>query len=252
MGARAIRPEKAWQVGRLIQWALRPLARPAQEAEYQELVTLYFDDPTFRSTVRETADGLGLLVLDVSEHGLVLAPREESVFAFKPADFRPGAARAEDRLLDGLAQIAIAATVFPCARDLDEDPDLVRAPVTVEEVEAQLRGLCERLAELARSEPDPQASDEERGLVEAWRIYQRRQEILDTKDDRQAARATRRIIERGLDRLRDFGCFTETRQGDERAWQPARRYHTLVQQFAATRVHEIVREVVNRGRGGPG
>jgi len=243
------RPEKTWQVGRLLQWGLKPLARPAQEAEYQELVNLYFDDPVFRSALRETADGLGLVVLEVSEHGLVLAPREDSVFAFKPADFRPGATRVEDRMLDGLVQLAVASSVFPRARDLDDDPDLVRPPVTVEEVEGQLRSLCERLAERARSEPDPQASDEERGLIEAWRVYQRRQEILDTKDDRQAARATRRIIERSLDRLREFGCFTETRQGDERAWQPTRRYHTLVQQFAATRIHEIVRETVEREAG---
>lgn len=246
------RPENGWQVGRLIQWGLRPLSRPAQEPEYQELVTLYFDDPAFRSAVRETGDGLGLVILDVSEHGLVLAPRDESVFAFKPADFRPGAARVEDRMLDGLVQLAIACTVFPRARDLDEDPDLVRPPVTVEEVEAQLRGVCERLAERARGDPDPQATDEARGLIEAWRVYQRRQEILDTKDDRQAARATRRIIERGLDRLREFGCFTETRQGSERAWQATRRYHTLVQQFAATRIHEIVRDIVERAGGGAG
>jgi hypothetical protein len=112
------RPEKAWQVGRLIQWGLQPLARPAQEPEYHELATMYFDDPAFCTTVQATADGLGLLVLDVSEHCLVLAPREDSAFQFKPADFRPGTTRAEDRLLDGLVQVAIAATVFPRARDL--------------------------------------------------------------------------------------------------------------------------------------
>jgi hypothetical protein len=79
---------------------------------------MYFDDPAFCTTVQATADGLGLLVLDVSEHCLVLAPREDSAFQFKPADFRPGTTRAEDRLLDGLVQVAIAATVFPRARDL--------------------------------------------------------------------------------------------------------------------------------------
>ena len=53
------RREYAWHAGRLIQWGLRPLARPAQEAEYRELVERYYDDGALRTTVRELADGLG-------------------------------------------------------------------------------------------------------------------------------------------------------------------------------------------------
>jgi hypothetical protein len=231
-----------WYAGRLVQWGLRPLARPAQEAEYRELVERYFDDSVFRATVRELADGLGLHVLDVSEHGVVLAPQEESIFALRPADFRPGSSKADDRLLDGLAQIAIAATVFPRARDLDEDPDIVRAPVTVDEVEAQLRQLCERLAEEARGGPDPNASDETRGLIEAWRVYLQRLDTMETRDSRKAIRATRRVIEYSLERLRDFGCFTQVRQGDAQVWQPTRRYQVMVQQIAGTTLFRLVRE----------
>ncbi|NVJ18862.1 hypothetical protein [Myxococcus sp. AM010] len=111
--------DSVWHAGRLVQWGLRPLARPAQEAEYRELVEHYFDDSAFRTTVRELADGLGLHVLDVSEHGVVLAPMDDSIFALKPADFRPGSSKVDDRLLDGLAQIAIAATVFPVSVKVD-------------------------------------------------------------------------------------------------------------------------------------
>lgn len=116
--------DPVWHAGRLVQWGLRPLARPAQEADYRDLVERYFDDGAFRTTVRELADGLGLHVLDVSEHGVVLAPHDDSIFALKPADFRGGSSKVDDRLLDGLAQVAIAATVFPRAGDLDEDPDI--------------------------------------------------------------------------------------------------------------------------------
>jgi len=234
-----------WQAGRLVQWGLRPLARPAQEAEYRELVERYFDDVAFRTTVRSLADGLGLHVLDVSEHGVVLAPQDESIFALKPADFRAGSSKVDDRLLDGLAQVAIAATVFPRARDLDENPDIVRAPVTVDEVEAQLRRLCERLSEEARGTPDPRAGDEHRGLVEAWRVYMQRLDSIETRDSRKAMRATRRIIEYSLDRLREFGCFTQVRQGSEPAWQPTRRYQVMVQQLAGTTLFQLVRETLD-------
>lgn len=244
--------DPVWHAGRLVQWGLRPLARPVQEAEYRELVERYFDDGAFRATVRELADGLGLHVLDVSEHGIVLAPQADSTFALRPADFRSGSSKVDDRLLDGLAQIAIAATVFPRARDLDEDPDIVRSPVTVDEVEAQLRQLCERFSEEARGAPDPNADDERRGLVEAWRVYMQRLETMETRDSRKAMRATRRIIEYALDRLREFGCFTQVRQGAEIAWQPTRRYQVMVQQLAGTTLFQLVREALDAPSSPPG
>ncbi len=237
--------DPVWHAGRLVQWGLRPLARPAQEDEYRELVERYFDDGGFRTTVREVADGLGLHVLDVSEHGLVLAPQDDSIFALKPADFRPASSKVDDRLLDGLAQVAIASTVFPRARDLDEDPDIVRAPVTVDEVEAQLRQMCERLSEEARGAPDPNAADERHGLIEAWRVYMQRLDTMETRDSRRAMRATRRIIEYSLDRLREFGCFTQVRLGSETSWQPTRRYQVMVQQLAGTALFQLVREALD-------
>lgn len=238
--------EMAAQAGRLIQWALRPLARPAQEAEYQHLVARYHDSTEFRDLVRGVADGLGLLLVDVSDHGVVLVPQQDSIFALKPADFRPGASKVDDRLLDGLAQVAIAATVFPRARDLDEDSDIVRPPVTVDEVDALLRRLCERLSEQARAEPDPDASDEQRGLTEAWRLYLQRLEALETKDARKAMRATRRVLEYSLDRLREFGCFTQVRQGQDDAWQPTRRYQVMVKEFSASALFQLVQTALQQ------
>jgi hypothetical protein len=238
-----------WHAARLIQWGLRPLARPAQEPEYQELVDRYLDDTPFRAMVRDVADGLGVELLDVSNHGIVLAPQHESVFALPPGDFR-ASSKVDDRLMDGLAQVAIAATVFPRARDLDEDLDIVRAPVTIEEVDAHLRTLCERLAEEARGMPDPDASDEKRGLIEAWRVYMQRVDTLETRDARQAMRATRRVIEYSLERLREFGCFTQVAQNGERAWQPTRRYQVMVQQLAGTTLFQLVREAADRPESG--
>jgi hypothetical protein len=244
--------ERSWQVGRLIQWGLRTTARPVQDAEYQELINLYFDDLSFRSSVREVADGLGLIVVDASEHGIILAPSDNSIFGLKAADFRPGSSKAEDRMLDGLVQIAIATTIFPKARDLDEDPNLARPPVTIEEVENNLRSICKKLEEEAREVPDPQTSDEKRGIIESWRVYQRRLETMETKDERKARRATRRVIEFGLERLREFGCFTSLRTNDGTVWQPTRRYQVLVQQLAATRLYEFLQQVLeqNHSQGG--
>jgi hypothetical protein len=126
-----------------VQWGLRSKARPVQEPEYRDLIQRYFDSTEFRTLVRQTADGLGLRVLDAHEHGLFLSPMPDSVFALRPADFRPGRSSAEDRLLVGIIQVAIAATIFPRQRDLDEAAQVARQPATVDEIDGNVRSICD-------------------------------------------------------------------------------------------------------------
>ena len=68
----------------LVGWGLRVNKRPALEPGYRELVRRYLEEPLFRETVRELAGGLGLHVLDVSEHGVALGPAEGSVLLCVP------------------------------------------------------------------------------------------------------------------------------------------------------------------------
>jgi hypothetical protein len=229
---------------RLVGWGLRSGARPAQEPEYADLVSRYRDRSDFRESVRAAADALDLEVLDVSSHGIVLGPRPESVFSLKPADFLGGAMTADDRLLTGLIQVAVAAHLYPRAIDLEETPDLERRPVTVAAIDDGLRELCGRLAERSRTEPDPAADEELSGLYEAWRVYQARVPVKETADDRRPRTTTRRMIERILDRLCDFGCFQRQMQGDEAVYRPTRRYQIQVQHFAADAVFTHVRAVL--------
>lgn len=237
--------ERTRDAARLVQWGLRVRARPAQEPEYKRLVDLYHDDPHFRSAVRAVADGLGIALVDVGDYGAILAPQDDSVFALRGADFRPASSSVEDRLLDGLIQLAIAATVFPTPRDLEDDPAIARPPVTVSEIEGNLRALCERLAEAARDQPDPIAGHD--GFEEAWRVYHRRLGALETKDGSSARRSTRRLVETNLERLRDHGGFTRDTRGDEASYQPTYRYQAQVRELAANEALRRVRDVLGRG-----
>jgi hypothetical protein len=233
---------------RLVQWGLRVRARPAQEPDYKRLVDLYHDDPGFRNAVRAVADGLGLVLVDVGDYGAIVAPLDDSVFALRGAEFRPTSTSVEDRLLDGLIQLAIAATVFPSSRDLEEDPAIARPPVTVGEIEDSLRALCERLAEASKDQPDPIQGHE--GFEEAWRVYARRLDAMETKDGSSARRTTRRLIETNLEKLREHGGFVRDRTGDEGSYQPTYRYQALVRELAANDALRRVREVLSRD-GGP-
>jgi len=240
----------AFDAGRLIAWGLDAKARPAQEPEYQTLVERYWDQSEFRSLVQGVARGLGLAIKDAGEHGLVFGPEDGSVFAFRPADYRPTSSSADDRLLDGLAQIAIAATIFPRARDLDEDPAIARPPTSVDEIEETLRRICERIEEQHRGQPDPPASDEELGLFEAWRVYQRRLAAMETRDDRRSRRTTRAVIRYALEQLREFGCFLKDERNGAETYQPTYKYQVLVKELAATRAFEAVQKALLAGAQG--
>lgn len=237
--------DAAWKAGRLIQWGLQPRVRPGAEPEYGELIELYRNRSEFRRLVDEVADGLGLFVLDVSDHGIVLSPHEDSLFRLRAAEYRPSSSRVEDRLLDGLVHLAIATVIFPRPGDLEDDVDRPRPPVTVTEVEEHLRSLCEALAEAHRDAPDPEKGSDREGLHRAWRVYHERYAVRETEGERRGRRSTTGLIEYALERLRENGCMVATEWSAQPAWQPTRRYNVMVQELAATALYDEVRRALD-------
>jgi hypothetical protein len=235
-------PNNAFFAGRLIQWGLRVKERPALQAEYKELLDRYQDRADFRDLVTNVADGMGLRVLDWGEHGIVFGPSSDSVFAVTGATFRTGRNDVDERLLDGLIQVAIAATVFPTPQELEEDVTVARPPVYVDEVDETLRRMCDELAAAAKNKPDP--AIEEAGLYEAWRVYHARLSVQETRDNRAGSRTTRRIIERNLVRLHELGCFVQHKD-DESAFHATWRYQVMVKELAATSLYRRVKELLD-------
>jgi hypothetical protein len=222
--------------GRLIQYALRPNARPAGEGDYGRLMDRFQDDTTFRAAVHQIAGGLGLWMLDYGEHGIVLAPQAGSVFSMKTPEWRVTASTAvEDRLLDGLIQVGIAVTLFPRAEDLEDDA--AKPPVTVDEVEETLRQLCARLEAEAAGRPDPAVGSDGTALDEAWRLYHHR---LSTAEGRRSARTTRGMISAALEYLRDQGCFVRLADEHPVRYRSTWRYEAMVRELAATTMFERV------------
>jgi hypothetical protein len=238
-------PLDDWRAaGRLLHWGLRPTARPEQEPEYHELINHYLDHPSFQTAVQHLAQGLGLHIVDASERGLVLAPVPESVFAMTPSAFRVRAQTADERLLDGLVEVGIAAALYPRPGDLLEDATIARPPVSVDDVELTIRQLCSALSAAAKEHPDPAADDIRRGLLEAWRVYEARPSARETPDGRQGLGTTRRLIETHLEKLREVGCFTRVTREGVPAYQPTWRYQVQVQQFAAGELFQAVQELL--------
>lgn len=229
--------------GRLIQWALRPHARPVIEEEYQRLIERYRDQVGFRECVQAICSGLGITVTSVGQRGVVLTPDNDSVFAMTTDGYRRSGG-AEDRLIDGFILVGILATFYPRSQDLEEDPLLVRPPVTVEEVERTLRILCEHLEEAARTQPDPTVQEITAGLDEGWRAYQNRVATKTTSDGRASASTTLQMIRRAFLTLQQHGCISIVSRNGKEVYQPTWKYQVMIQEESVVRLVNIVRMLI--------
>ena len=103
---------------RLLALGMRPKLIPSRDLIYAELVKRFAEDGPFRELTEAIAEGLGLKVLAVSSRtGVVLGPAESSVFEQKFDDYARrtvlGERRDLERVLHGIAHLAIAALAFP-------------------------------------------------------------------------------------------------------------------------------------------
>ena len=228
--------DDAFHAGRLIQWALNVKAIPFNEPEYRALLDRYIDDSGFRASVRRFADGLGLTVLEANDRGLFLGTQDGSVFCRSPSEFRSSRTSADDRLLDGLVQVGIAATIYPRQQDLDEDSLEAKRPVTVGEVDETLRTLCTEHKRRAAENPDASSDEVDQGLQEAWRVYENRPGLKMTAQGNLSPTSTQSLIRRHLQQLVDHGCFVVSGQGNTELYRPTLRYQIQVKELAASKL----------------
>ena len=120
---------------------------PANDKEYRELLSLYEEDPSFRSVVADVAVGMTLAVLSGSSRGIVLMPADQdSRFAYRLGDIRSGLAP-DEKALVVLIHTTIAAQFYPTGDSLDDE--MYQAPpVTERQVLTALKQVCQHLAGL--------------------------------------------------------------------------------------------------------
>ncbi|MPZ87777.1 MAG: hypothetical protein GEU81_06825 [Nitriliruptorales bacterium] len=217
----------------LVAFGLTPRARPANDTTYLDLLSRYRTDRDFGAVVDSVVEGLGLVVLDSSELGLVLAPTAGSVFAQRLADYRSSLS-VQDRLLHGLIHVGIAAYCYPTAAALlDED---VRV-ASVSAVERFLRDAAQRLhARHGDADPDPDQPE----LEQAWRLYLRRQPIRETSDGRAGVSTTGGMIKHAMERLTDQGLLQRISDAEGGTYRALHRYRVGVRELAATEAYRTL------------
>jgi hypothetical protein len=227
------------QVGKLLACAMQPKLTAARDEQYRQLLELYRDDVEFRRAVDDTAEGLGLVVVHASEQMLVVGALEDSPFQIRMEDYsgalRSGHRQTEERLVQGLIQLAIAAYCFPTARDLESER-VIR--ISAVEVDRFLREICALVGEHDPSGDPPVEMPE---LEPAYRVYQRRHATRETSDGRGHLSSTIQMTRRALDWLEMQGLVRKSSDEQGGTYQVLGRYRALVRELAG---HYLLDELI--------
>jgi hypothetical protein len=227
---------------RLLALGLRPKQIPSRDLIYANLVKRAVEDDAFRELTEAIAEGLGLDLLAVSSRtGVVLGPTEDSVFEQKLEDYArraiPGERRDLERVLHGVAHIAIAALAFPRPDDLANETYVGR--VSVEQADTVVREACKMLAlRAAKAEEAGDPLEDAPELEHVWRLYSRRPEATLTRDGRVAPSTTRGVIGKALRFLMGQGFLVKMSDADGGTYRTTPRYQVQVRELAAERAFD--------------
>jgi hypothetical protein len=197
--------------GRLIAYALQPKLVPARDADYAALIAQFHSDPPFADLVGGLADGQGLTILTCDRLlGLIVAPTADSPHRLRMDDYL-ATAKVEQRLLHGLAHLAIAAVCYPTAASLEDDGAPLPS-VSAREVHERVERLAVALHERFQR-ADPPTDEPE--LEPVWRLVIRTRATDTTTDGRSTPFTTLGMIKKALAFLAEHGLSDEVPRAAE-------------------------------------
>ncbi|MEU1535266.1 hypothetical protein [Streptomyces fagopyri] len=226
------RHEDAAEAARMVAFAMARRKAPARSGEYARLVQRFDTEPDFAQVVRKVAQGFELTVLEVHPMtGLVLGTTPETDFAVSVSDLVP---QTTDRPLYLLAQLTIAAMVFPRPEDLDDDEHVGR--ISVRQVDEEVRVLASTIERrLAQSGGDVDPPSDQPGLEGLWRAYLRRNATGMTKaqTDRAPRASTRALVKKAFTHLESHGFVRKVSDEDAGTYVTNVKYRLQIRDQAA-------------------
>jgi len=218
----------------LVCFGCQPRLRPLGLPRYRALLQRYRMDGPFRDAADAVADGLDLDVIEAHQsEGLILHPREGSWLSYRLKDHPKLGVK--DRLVLGLAHVAIAARAYPTPADLEEQS--VRR-ISLAEVDDFLRRLTDRLREASKDADGLTVAHPE--LQAAWRVYARLPASRPTPTGRLSESSTRRVIKEALDWLVEQGMAQRADDLGAGHYRLAHRFRVQVREAAASAAFTVL------------
>ncbi|MCP5524069.1 MAG: hypothetical protein H7A46_21235 [Verrucomicrobiales bacterium] len=221
----------AHDAGKLVGFALRPRQTPWTSTEYAGLLERYESDSQFRAIVDGLTEGLGMRIVDVSTQGLFLSAAEGSPFRLAAEDYRQGMS-AQDRVLHGVIQVAIAAFTFPKADVLDQDDTVAPAHITPTKLAEYIRNFAE-----AHAAKSPQEDQEEESVHRrTWREALARAVTMETSGGKESSRSLTGMCRYALNFLESQGLMRVV-DAENSVYQGTTAYRVRLKYRAA---HELL------------
>ena len=224
---------------RLIYKSLHLGLSPTNDAEYRELLGKYRADGAFSEAVQEAAIGLELVILDVSERGLIVAPSSrESRFSLRLADLRQHLS-GEQKIALAMAHLAIAAVFFPTTDRLEDDAK-TPLPATVSRFRDTLLSLVNRLAETDA----PVESTED--LLAGWELLKRLPPV-NPKAERASTNSVEGFVKLALKQMAEYGLVRLERESEDETqalYTATHRLRVHLRELTLPRLFDLTRESV--------
>jgi hypothetical protein len=224
--------------GKLITFALRPTQTPWTIREYAELLRRYEEDTNFRAVVDGVTEGMGLRIVDVGRNGLFLAAGEGSPFRLTGDDYKANMS-AQERVLHGVIQVAVAAFSFPKAEVLDQDDNVAPAQVTPAALAEYIRKFAE--TEAARFPTD---TVEETGERRVWREALSRALTMETSSGKESAKSLTGMCRQALDFLERQGLMRMVSE-EKCIFQGTTALRIRLKYYAAHELLMLMRDTAN-------
>ncbi len=203
----------------------------------------YDEDTVLRTITDGLCDGLGLRVLYVGKYGLILTAVDSSPFRLTAENYRSGMG-SEERILQGLIQVAVAAYSFPRAETLTQDDDVQPASVTAQKLAEYLSEFAEAEKRKLADSPD-HVETEERQL---WRAVLAQALTKETSGKRESPKSLTGMCRYALEFLTKQGLM---RLVDERKgiYQGTSTFRIRLKYHAGHALLEEMRQAI-AGRNG--
>jgi hypothetical protein len=228
------------EASRLLYKALHLGLSPTNDAEYRELLGKYRADGIFAEAVQEVATGMELMILDVSERGLIVAPSgRESRFSLRLADLRQHL-NGEQKVALAMAHLAISAVFFPTTDRLEDDAK-TPLPATVGQFRDTLLSLVSRLAEA--DAPVDVVTEE---LLPGWALLKRLPPV-NPKAERASTNSIEGFVKLALKQMAEYHLVRLVRESEDDAqmlYTATHRLRVHLRELTLPRLFDLTRKSV--------